>query len=68
MNAWNQPQMWKTVDECRKKNRTKEQMQRVMISTLRPIKMVDALNDGLRIEEKSSSRPGSEEIGREMNG
>ena len=37
-----------------------EQMQRVMISTLRPIRMVDALNDGLRIEEKSSSRPGLE--------
>lgn len=46
------------MDECRKKNRTNEQMQRVMMSTLSPIRMVDALKDGLRIEEKSSSRPG----------
>ena len=46
------------MDECRKKNKTNEQMQRVMISTLKPIKMVDALNEGLRIDEKSSSRPG----------
>lgn len=57
LNAWNHPQMWKTVDECRKKNRINEQMHNVMIRTLKPISIVDALNDGLKIDEKSSKRP-----------
>lgn len=57
LNNCNQPQIWKTEDECRKKNKTNEQMHNVIISTLRPIKIVDALKDGFKIEEKSSNRP-----------
>ena len=32
-------------------------MHNVMIRTLKPISIVDALNDGLKIDEKSSKRP-----------
>ena len=32
-------------------------MHNVMMSTLKPIRIVDALNDGLNIDEKSSKRP-----------
>lgn len=32
-------------------------MHKIMMITLRPIRIVDALNDGFKIEEKSSKRP-----------
>lgn len=57
LKACSHPQIWKTVEEWRKKKSRKEHRQRKMRTTDRPMKMVAARKAGVGMEEKSSSLP-----------